>query len=204
MRHRVDPIAGGSSKHVVVAIALTIVSVVGIPASGRLAEAKQVAGVDFPPTEQVQGKTLTLNGAGLRTRFFFQVYAIALYVEHPSTDAATILAGDEMRRAELHMLRSVSASEMAEAIGEAFEANAGDDAAKLKGRLDQLKAMFPAADAGEVITLTYVPGRGTVVGAKGQEIGVIPGKDFADVLFSAWIGAAPVDDDLKRDLLAGK
>jgi hypothetical protein len=194
MRLRFDALA--------VALSIAVSPVGGLLAQG--AEAKDVAGVEFPPTEQVDGKTLTLNGAGLRTRFFFQVYAIALYVEHPSTDAAMLLAADEMRRAELHMLRSVSASEMAEAIGEAFDANAGDDKAKLKSRLDQLKSMFPAADEGEVITLTYIPGRGTLVGAKGKDIGVIPGKDFGDVLFSAWIGKAPVDDDLKSELLAGK
>jgi hypothetical protein len=167
------------------------------------AGAKEVAGVNFPPTVQAGGKTLALNGAGLRTRFLFKVYAIGLYLEHPSTDARAILAADEVRRAELHMLRSVSAAEMGEAIGAAFNANAGGAAPQLKDRLDRFKAMFPAADQGEVITLTYVPGTGTVVGAKGKDLGTIEGKDFADVLFSAWIGAAPVDDSLKKALLAG-
>ena len=51
--------------------------------------------------------------------------------------------------------------------------------------------MFPAATSGEVITLTYVPGSGTTVGAGGRDLGTIEGKDFADVLFSAWIGAQP-------------
>src|SRR5262245_2468878 len=105
MRRRFDPI--------VVALSLAVSTVVALPVVER-ADAKEVAGVSFPASEEVAGKTLRLNGAGLRTRFFFQVYAIGLYVEHPATDAATLLAADEMRRAELHMLRSVSASEMAE------------------------------------------------------------------------------------------
>ena len=168
------------------------------------ARGKEVAGVNFPPTVQAGGKTLQLNGVGLRTRFFIKVYAIGLYLEQPSTDAKAILAGDQVRRAELHMLRSVGASEMAEAIADAFTANVGGAGPQLQARLDRFKSLFPAANSGEVITLTYIPGTGTVVGAGGKDLGTIEGKDFADVLFSAWIGGHPVDDSLKQALLAGR
>jgi hypothetical protein len=167
------------------------------------AAALEVAGVSFPPTVQAGGKTLTLNGAGVRTRFFFKVYAIGLYLEHPGTDASAILAADQARRAELHMLRTVSGAEMGDAIATAVNANAGGAASQLKPRVDQLKNMFLSANQGEVITLTYIPGTGTVVGARGRDVGTIQGKDFADALFGAWIGTAPVDDSLKQALLAG-
>jgi hypothetical protein len=144
-----------------------------------------------------------LNGAGLRSRFFVKVYAIGLYLEQASRDANAILAADAVRRTELHMLRAVDGSEMAEAIAAAFTANAGNAAGALAPRLDRFKAMFPNAATGEAITFTYVPGTGTTVGAKGKDVGTIEGKDFADVLFSAWIGAHPVDDTLKSALLAG-
>jgi Chalcone isomerase-like len=179
-------------------VALAVSLLLPLPAA-----AKEVAGVTFPQTVQAGGKTLQLNGAGLRTRFFLKVYAIGLYLEQPATDAKAILAADQVRRAELRMLRSVSASEMAEAIGDAFKANAGGALPQLQARLDRFKSLFPSANSGEVITLTYVPGTGTVVGAGGKDLGTIEGKDFADVLFSAWIGAHPVDDSLKQALLAG-
>jgi len=146
---------------------------------------------------------LRLNGAGLRSRFFIKVYAIGLYLERSASDAQAILAADQVRRAQLHMLRAVDGKEMADAIGDAFSANAGSAAGRLQDRLARFKAMFPNARTGEVITLTYVPGVGTTVGAAGRDLGTIEGKDFADVLFSAWIGAHPVDDSLKRALLAG-
>ena len=167
------------------------------------AAAIEVAGVSFPPTVQAGGKTLTLNGVGVRTRFFFKVYAIGLYLEHPSTDASAILAADQVRRAELHMLRTVSGAEMGDAIATAVNANAGSAAGQLKTRVAQLKSMLVSANEGEVITLTYIPGKGTVVGAGGRDVGTIEGKDFADALFGAWIGTAPVDGSLKRALLAG-
>jgi hypothetical protein len=93
---------------------------------------------------------------------------------------------------------------MGEAIADAINANAGANAAQLKPKIDRMKQMFPSADTGEVITLTYVPGTGTVVAAKGKDVGTIEGKDFADALFGAWIGDSPVDSSLKRALLGGQ
>ena len=48
-----------------------------------------VAGVGFDEQTQLDGQRLVLNGAGLRTKFFFKVYAAGLYLpEHArSTDA---------------------------------------------------------------------------------------------------------------------
>jgi hypothetical protein len=171
--------------------------------AGRPTAAREVAGVTLAETASAAGKTLTLNGAGLRTRFFFKVYVIGLYLERPATDAAPVLAADSVRRAELHLLRALSGSEIASAISGAFEQNAGDAGPRLRDRLERFKAMFPAVEPGDTIALTYVPGQGTSVVARGNEAGLIEGKDFADVLFSVWIGAKPVDPALKEALLAG-
>jgi hypothetical protein len=40
------------------------------------------------------------------------------------------------------------------------------------------------------------------VRGQGKSI-TIPGKDFADALFSVWLGPKPVEDALKRALLGG-
>jgi len=167
------------------------------------ATAREVAGVTLPETSSAAGKTLILNGAGLRTRFFFKVYVIGLYLERPATDAGAVLGADSVRRAELQTLRALSGPEIASAIGSAFEQNAGDAATGLKDRLERFESMFPAIEAGYTLALTYLPGRGTSVVAKGKEVGVVEGKDFADVLFSVWIGAKPVDPALREALLAG-
>ncbi len=51
--------------------------------------------------------------------------------------------------------------------------------------------------------MTYVRGRDTSVSIKGAEKGVVEGKDFADALFSVWLGGNPVQEDLKNALLGG-
>ena len=167
------------------------------------AAAREVAGVTLPDTVSVEGKTLKLNGAGLRTKVVFKVYVAGLYVETPTKDAAALVSSDQLKRMHLSILRSLDRSKITEAISEGFEKNSKGELPGLKARLDRLNAMIPDVEKGDQILLTYVPGRGTVVSAKNVEKGVIEGKDFADALFSVWLGANPVQPDLKKGLLGG-
>jgi hypothetical protein len=165
--------------------------------------AKEVAGVSLPETTTVEGKTLRLNGAGLRKKMVFKVYVAGLFLETPSKDASTVISSDQVKSMQLSVLRSLSTAQINEAINEGFEKNSGSQMAALKARLARLNAMIPNVEKGDQILLTYVPGRGTVVAAKNAEKGVIEGKDFADALFSVWLGPNPVQEDLKKSLLGG-
>jgi hypothetical protein len=72
----------------------------------------------------------------------------------------------------------------------------------LRAQLDLLEQALPALKKGNVLDFTYVPGVGTLVRGQDREM-TIPGKDFADALFSAWLGAKPINAALKRRLLGG-
>ncbi|MCA1582312.1 MAG: chalcone isomerase family protein [Acidobacteria bacterium] len=172
-------------------------------ASIATAAAPAAAGVTMPDTVTVEGKTLKLNGMGLRTKVVFKVYVAGLYLETPSKDAAAILAADEVKSMRLAVLRSLKGSQVMEAIEEGFEKNSKAQMPALKPKLDRLGKIVPNVEKGDDIVLTYVPGKGTVVTAKGAEKGVIEGKDFADALFSVWLGANPIQEDLKKELLKG-
>ena len=65
---------------------VTLIAVLATLLGGGLAVAQTVdiEGVKFEPTAQVGGQALVLNGAGLRTRAFFKVYAAGLYVPEKS------------------------------------------------------------------------------------------------------------------------
>ena len=66
-----------------VALALAVVL-----AGATVAQAKELAGVTMPDTLSVGGKTLKLNGLGLRKKAIVKVYVGGLYLETPSKDAA--------------------------------------------------------------------------------------------------------------------
>src|SRR5437016_4804417 len=157
----------------------------------------------MPDSVPAAGKMLRLNGMGVRTKWFFKVYVAGLYLERPTRAAEVAVGSEQVKRMDLRLLRGLSRSQITEAIDEGFAKNSGPRMGALRARLDRLNGMIPNLQAKDEILLTYVPGRGTVVTVRGVEKGVIEGKDFADALFSVWLGASPVQDDLKRDLLRG-
>ena len=163
--------------------------------------AGEVAGVKMPDTVSVEGKTLKLNGIGLRKKVVFKVYVAGLYLESPSKDAAVVIASDQVKRVQLSVLRSLKAAQVTEAIAEGFEKNSKAQMGALKDRLSKFNAMFADVVEGDQILMTYVPGKGTLVSVKGAEKGSVEGKDFADALFSVWLGPNPVQEDLKKALL---
>lgn len=166
--------------------------------------AAELEGVIMPDTRELEGKTLKLNGQGLRKKFIFNVYVAGLYVENPSKDGATILKADEARRVDMAMLRDLEKKAIVEAIQSGFEKNAGSNMPSLKDRLEKFIAVIPDVKKGQALTITYVPGKGTSVSGAGGASYTAEGKDFADALFSVWIGANPVDDSLKKGMLGNK
>ncbi|MCW5889657.1 MAG: chalcone isomerase family protein [bacterium] len=166
------------------------------------AAARDVAGVAVADTTDVAGQTLHLSGAGVRTRWFFEVYVAALYLPHPAHTAAEVLDGAGPRRVRLHMLRALGASRIAEAVSEAFARNAGDALPALQSRLTRLESLFPAAEVGDRIDLTVAGGH-TEVAVNDVRRGTIEGADFGRALLAVWLGPDPVDADLKRALLGG-
>jgi hypothetical protein len=167
------------------------------------AGSRQVSGVNVPATAIVANKELTLNGAGLRKeKAFFKVYVVALYLEQPTSDARVAITSDQEKQIVLSILRDVSREQFVEALETSVMRNSSGVMPTLRARLDLLQNALPPLEKGNVLTFTYVPGSGTVLRGQGQEM-TIPGKDFADALLSAWLGPAPVNGELKRQLLAG-
>jgi hypothetical protein len=163
--------------------------------------AVQVSGVDVPDTASVDGKTLKLNGAGLRKKAIFKVYVAGLYVETPARDAAALLSSNQIKSMHLRMMRSLKGKQIGESIEEGFARNSKAQQDKLKDRLAKFTAMIPDVEEGDDIVMTWVPDHGTKVTVRGTDRGTIEGRDFADALFAVWLGPDPVQDDLKKALV---
>jgi hypothetical protein len=172
---------------------------------GSAAFGKNVEGVKVPETATVEGKDLKLNGAGVRVKNVLfvgvNVYVAGLYLETPSNDPEKIISGDGIRRVSMTMLRDLDRKSMVDSVREGFEKNSRANMPVLKERLDrflgEVKNDFKKGDS---FVINYVPGKGTFLSGGGEKI-VIEGKDFADALFSLWLGRQPVDENLKKALL---
>lgn len=166
--------------------------------TGPALSAATLAGVTLPDSVQAGGKTLVLNGLGLRSRMMFKVYVAGLYVEQKNADGAAIYNADAPKRIVLHFVRDVSNTQIKEAIVDGF-----DPAAKqaLKAEIERFTSAFESFAVGDEMTITYLPGSGTQLNVKGQDKLTIPGFPFARALFAIWLGDNPPSSSLKNGLL---
>lgn len=177
-------------------------------AFSAFAQSVTVEGVAFEPAVSVGGQSLTLNGAGVRTRVVFKVYATGLYVPQKSGDAAALLGQTGPRRVAITMLRDVDGATFSDALVDGLKANHGaDQLAALKSQIDRLQATLKGigeAKKGDRIQLDWVPESGTVITVNGQPRGEpIAGAPFYTALLRIWLGDKPADASLKKAMLGG-
>jgi hypothetical protein len=175
--------------------------------AGGAARAAEVEGVKIDDKTRVANADLMLNGAGLRKRAFFKVYAMGLYVPQKTSNAAALLEQPGPKRVAIHMLRDVSADAFNEALADGIRANHSDaDVKALEPRLKELGAIIAQvgeAKKGMAIHLDWT-GSETQVLIQGKPTGKpIAGQDFYRALLRVWLGDKPVQDDLKKSLLGG-
>jgi hypothetical protein len=186
---------------------LALAAAVGIGGSSW-AQPIEIEGVKFEPSVQVGGQALQLNGAGVRTRVFFKVYAAGLYVPQKSTDANALLAQKGPRRIAINMLRNVDAETFANSLNDGLKANHSEQQlAAFKAQSDALTAtMLTIGEAkkGDVIHFEFTPDAGTRIVVNGQPRGnPIAGEDFFTAVLRIWLGNRPADADLKKGMLGG-
>ncbi len=168
------------------------------------ASAREIAGVQVIESMVLaDGKKIHLNGAGIRSKFFFKIYVGALYMENPSREIRAIIKDTGAKRMVMHFLYDeVSKEKLVDGWNEGFEKNVTTEREKvLRDRINQFNDLFSTVKEGDVIILDYQRDRGTEVIVRGEKIGAIEGKDFNNALLLIWLGEEPVTEDLKTALL---
>jgi hypothetical protein len=170
--------------------------------------ATEVAGVKFEDTANVGGQPLKLNGAGIRTKVIFKVYALGLYLPEKKTSTAEVLASQGPRRVQIVSLRDLSSEDFGDAFMKGLNANT--DQAERTRLLPQTKAfgeMFgaiPGLKKGDVLIVDWIPGVGTQCTLNGKKVGeTVPDVAFYNAILRIWIGDNPADSSLKPKLLGG-
>ena len=168
-------------------------------------QAVEIEGVTLPDSIQLQGKTLYLNGAGIRTKFFFDIYVGGLYLEQHASKAKAkeILADTANKRITMDFLYGeVEKEKLTDGWEEGFEKNQSPAHMKnLKTRLGNFNALFSDARRGDSVVFDLLDDGSTHVSFNGHEKGVIKGVDFQQALLAVWLGKKPADSDLKKAML---
>ena len=167
--------------------------------------AMEVAGVTIPQTLKLEDKTLELNGAGLRRKFFMDLYVGSLYVGNPTSEAAAIINSKTPVAIQLDIVSGMITSErMINTVNEGFETATGGKMGDLQERLDSFLAVFDEKiEKGDQFVMKMAPGKGLSAYKNGEHLTTVKGDDFSRTLLSIWLGDKPADRKLKKSLLGG-
>jgi len=164
---------------------------------------EEISGVTPAKTIEVGGQKLDFNGAGLREKFFLDLYVGALYVKTKSSDDKTIMNADESMAITLDIVSTLITSEkMIDAVDEGFVKSTKGNTAPFKDKIQSFKDAFKEEIVeGDHFVIVYVKGSGTEVHKNGKKIKTIEGLDFKKALFGIWFCDEPADEDLKEGML---
>jgi hypothetical protein len=165
----------------------------------------ELAGVHVVDSVRLGNRELVLNGAGIRTKYFFKIYVAALYLGEKAFVGETALNQPGEKRISLHVLRDLSDEQMLNSFNEVMVANhTPAEMQALDPQLKELTSIFHAVKTvkkGDEVALDYLPDIGTQIVVNGVLKGKIPGEVFNRALFKIWLGDKPAQPDLKQKML---
>lgn len=166
-------------------------------------QAREVSDVQVPDTIKLADQSLLLNGAGIRSKFVFDIYVGALYLPTKATTTQQVLSMAGPKRVLMHFLYDeVEKAKLIDGWNDGFEDNHTNEQFKaLKPKLASFNALFTTVKRGDHIKLDYLPETGTRVMINDQLKGTVPGKEFYPALLKVWLGEEPADSDLKDAML---
>ena len=163
--------------------------------------AQTVAGITFPDRIQINESALVLNGAGLREKYWIDIYVAALYLPKASAVPQAIIEQNTPKRIQLQFIYPrVTKSQMIETLEENFAQNP-NISPETRQAIQKCTGWMEDFTTGDEIIFDYEPSSGTSIFVKGQKKGTIPGPDFMNAVYTIYLGPAPASENLKEALL---
>ncbi len=174
-----------------------------------VAQPVDVSGVKYEPALQLGGSSLQLNGAGVRYKAVFKVYAAGLYLNAKAPTPEAVLANTGPRRMHIVMLRDIDANELGRLFFKGIEQNTSREefVKTIPGtiRMGEIFSAKKRLASGESFSIDWVQGAGTMILVNGKQVGdAIKEPEFYNALMKIWLGKAPADANLKDALLGVK
>jgi hypothetical protein len=156
------------------------------------AEAKQVAGVQMPDTLTLEGRRLSLAHMALKEKLFFKVYVWTLYMEQVPSRKAEAIEANCLKRLHFRFLRDIRRDQLVEAFRDGLSSNPAMRSAAMQRDLERMLSSLRDVDEEGDLVITYVPEGGLHVSGAASGGISIPGKTFADALFTSWLSMHPI------------
>lgn len=177
------------------------------PGGSQSALAAKLEGQFFENSTVLAGRTLRLNGLGLRGVAWVKGFVAGLYLPAISKDGTQILTMPGPKRIRLKIMLDAPSKELSKAI----KSRAAKEPENLRSALEaRVLALAGTIDGlgkvkpGDVLDLDYVPDVGVQLRYNEQAVGVpVPGEDLYRVVLKIFVGEKPVDKRMKEGLLRG-
>ena len=171
--------------------------------SGFLFAQEEISGITPEKTIKVGDDELKFNGAGLREKFFLDLYVGALYLTNNSSDANAIINADESMAITLDIVSGlITSDKMIDAVDEGFEKSTGGKTEAIKDEIQAFKDAFKEEiTKGDDYVISYPKGGDVEVYKNGKKVITISGLEFKKALFGIWLCDDPADEDLKEGML---
>lgn len=189
-------------------IVISLLSWILFVGATNLSHAATLEDATFPETISIKGKTLILNGMGLRTKKIVlikvKVYAAALYLESKTNQREQVLTDGKLKKLDLHFLHDVSKEKLIDAWKEAYEKNCDSslmNCNQVPQLLEKMSAALSEVKKGDRLQLTFLPSDIVIQTRNSPEIQISGGSDFSKIALSAWFGKSPPNEDLQEGLL---
>ncbi len=165
--------------------------------------AREIGGINMPEGLNAGKQQLILNGAGVREKFFLDIYSIGLYLIKKNQNAQKIMEMDEPMAIKMHIVsRMVTPEKMARNVNDGFVRSTGGNIASIKDRNDKMISVFKKGiKKGDIYELIYMPKIGVRISKNGKLKQTIKGLDFKKALFGIWIADPPLSETLKDQML---
>ncbi|MFP4649774.1 MAG: chalcone isomerase family protein [Desulfobacterales bacterium] len=171
------------------------------------AGAAEVGDETLPDEVRVEGEELVLNGAGIREKFYLDVYAAGLYLRQPEKDHEKIMAADETMALKIRILSSmIGSKKFKEAALEGFEEATDGNTDPIQDEIDLFLSAFSGEiEKGDEFDIHYIRGEGTKVykNQRDDPEVVVPGMPVKQALFGIWISNRSEENlqKLRKELL---
>jgi hypothetical protein len=165
--------------------------------------AKEIEGVNLPESLEVAKSKLILNGAGVRSKFFMDLYVGGLYLENKSNNPQEIIEGDEPMAIRLHIISSlITSKKMENATREGFENATKGNTEPIKIQIEEFISVFKEKiEEDDIFDLIYLPDKGLEVYKNSELKSRLEGLDFKQALFGIWLSEKPAQKSLKKEML---
>jgi len=164
----------------------------------------KVSGVKFKDSIKLGDANLILNGAGLRSKFFIDLYISALYLQETSHDATAIINADQVMLIQIHVISNLITSEnLSKGTAEGFSKSTNNHTKPIQTQIDEfLEAFKEPVTIGDIFEFVYQPGIGITI-LKNRKVAkrINSGLDFKRALFGIWLSDQPAQHSLKTSML---